>query len=268
MSAEPLVALEGAIAELGDLLDLVRRFTPLQEEAERDFHPAIAELGRDLRRRMRRRELDDAAVEEATRRILGLQAGWSARLGDLRTSATCEQARAALDPPGQEGLDRLLPALFADLHPVRPPRDLFFPFQPSSGRRRPGTSPFLSPAECADRLAQLRQDGLPAPAGTTWWERDFPCLEGALDGPATEAPIWLRVAAEDLPPAFTIGHTPAARIYVRRLQAPLRIGLAEEVEDEWWQAYHGSFRTFAEALRKELKRLGLPLDEDAPGEPR
>src|SRR5262249_15730407 len=150
------------------------------------------------------------------------------------------------------------PQVFAGVHRSHQVPTLYFPVSPSSGRRRSGASPFLSAAECADRILRVLDEGYEADSsGTEWWERELASITSADRAAALETPIALCLAAADVRIAvFTTNDDASLRIFTPRLRAPFSIVLAAEATDEWWEAYQDSYHDFREALRRELAARG------------
>jgi hypothetical protein len=258
VSAEQIIAIEGALGDLSDLYAIARGFTALRVRAEADLLPQIDALGARLRRLVRTGQLGDAAIERTATEILALATLWRGELEGVRGSPVYQQAVRALAGARQAELAEVIPQVFAGLRVVRPAPSLYFPVSPTSGRRRPGSSPFLSPADCADKILQLIADGVgPDPEAADWWERELPSLACA-DAPAgLETPIALRLAAADVRvTVFVETEAAALRVFAARLQAPLSIVLAREATDEWWEAYQDSYRVFRDTLQQELAARG------------
>jgi hypothetical protein len=258
-SAEQLIALEAAQAELGTLYAVARSFTALHARAEAELLPRLTALGRRLRGLLRTAELRDDEVAAAAREILAVRTTWQAELQKVRTAPIYEQALAAFAADQQNELADLIPQVFAGLQRVRQlPPTLYFPVSPSSGRRRPGSSPFLSPPDCADRILRLLIGGLePESDGAEWWQRELPSITCADSPAALDTPIALGLAASGIRLAlFTTADEPSYQIFTPRLRAPMSIVLATEATDEWWEAYQDSYRQFRDALTHELAAHG------------
>jgi hypothetical protein len=261
MSAERLIALEHAMADLSRRYTAARIFRSLAVRAEGEWLPRIAELGRELRKLARQGGIAEADLKPVATTILALATDWEAALQAVRSSSLYEEARTAVASGDVPATQQLLPQLFTDMEPVRASTALYLPFEPSSGRRKPGHSPFLSPAECAQRLQALRTAGVGAEVhGDDWWEQDFPYIACALTPADLEQPIWLRADTVDLPLALFAAHRGTThRLYTRRLEAPLSVGLEPEAGDEWWLAYERSYADFRSRLIAELQSCDMPI---------
>lgn len=259
--AEQMIALEAAITELSTLYAAARTFAPLRAQAESELLPQLLGLGRTLRHRLRAAELSQADVDAAARQILDLRETWRARLEQVRVSAVYQDAQRALANDRQSDLKRLVPLIFAGMAAVRPVPTLFFPVSPSSGQRRPGSSPFLSATECARRIAQTREAGIAAEESDgEWWDRDWPCIVCADDPGALDTPIALRVENTDVGAAvFAVSDDPMLRLFTLRLRAPMSVVLAADASDEWWQAYEDSYQAFRAALQSALAQVGITV---------
>ena len=258
MSAEQLIGLEAAQAELGTLYAVARSFTALHARAETELLPYLVGLGRRLRGLLRQARLTGAEIDLAAREIVAVRTTWQTELEQVRISAVYQRALAAFAADRQETLADLIPQIFAGMRLVHSAPSLYFPVSPSSGRRRPGASPFLSSAECADRLLRIVDDGYEADSGgTEWWERELPSISCADSVAGLETPVALCLAASDVGVAvFASSDDASLRIFTPRLRAPLSIVLADEATDEWWEAYQDSYREFRDALQRDLAARG------------
>ena len=258
MSAEQLIALEAAQAELGTLYVVARGFTALHTRAEAELLPQLASLASRLRRLVRTSDLTDNEIDAAAREISALRTRWRAELEEVHASTVYQRALAAVAADRQDEIASVIPQVLAGLHLVRPAPPLYFPVSPSSGRRRPGASPFLSAAECADSILHIVTDGYePESGGNEWWERELPSIGCADSAAALETPIMLRVDASDVHVAvFGVGDDPGFRIFSPQMRAPFSIVLEADATDEWWEAYQDSYRTFRDALQRELAARG------------
>jgi hypothetical protein len=261
MSAEQLIALEAAQAELGTLYATACSFTTLHARAEGELLPQLTNLGSRLRSLVRNARLTEGEIEAAAREILSVRTAWQAELEQVRASAAYQQALGAFTTDRQAALADSIPQVFAGVHQVLPAPSLYFPVSPSSGRRRPGSSPFLSPVECADRILRVRADGYqPEEVGTEWWERELQSIGCADDLAGLETPIALFLPAADVHAAvFAVDNDPSLRIFTQRLRGPFSVVLAAEVTDEWWEAYQDSYRSFRDAVQRELAARGYDV---------
>jgi hypothetical protein len=260
MSAEQLIALEAAQQQLGTLYTVARTFAPLAARAEGELLPCLLALGNRLRRLLRSARLTAAQIEAAAREIQHLQEIWHAELERVHTSAVYQQAIAAYEADRQAELAELLPQIFAGTRPVPAPASLFLPMSPSTGRHRPGTSPFLSPPACAERLVAILADGYaPDEGGSAWWERDLIPIVCADHPAALGTPIALRLAQADVRVTVFSGDDETTyRLFTPRLRAALSIVLAADATDEWWEAYEDSYHEFRDSLQRELRARGHP----------
>ena len=261
MPAEQLIALEGALAELGTLYTVARTFAALQERADNTLLPRVVALGSKLRSLVRAGHLSEDALGSAAREIVTVGSEWRYELEQVHSSAVYRQALRAFAADRQGELAELIPQTFAGVRRISPAPALYFPISPSSGQRRPGSSPFLSASECADKIAQVLSEGLrPEEGGTEWWERELPFIECAETATVLETPIALRLGAAEVCVATFISTDDAGyRIFTPRLHAPMSIVLAAEATDEWWEAYEESYRAFREALQGQLQSRGYEV---------
>jgi len=258
MSAEQLIALEAAQAELGTLYAAARSFAALHARAEGDLLPQLSSLGSRLRRLVRNARLTAGEIDAATREILSIRTTWRAALEEVRASAAYQQTLLAFTADRQDALGKLIPQVFAGLHLTSFPPALYAPVSPSTGRRRPGSSPFLNATECADRILHMLTRGYePLAGGTEWWDRELPSIVCANDLAGLETPIALTLAAPDIHAAVFLSDDDSSfRLFTQRLGGPFSIVLAAEASDEWWEAYEDSYRDFRDAVRDELAARG------------
>ena len=258
MSAEQLIALEAALAELSSLYTVAKGFAALQRRAESELLPRVSTLGARLRGLLRTAQLTDDAIDVAAREILALGWQWRVELEHLRASAAYQRALQAWAADRQDELARVIPGIFAGMPLVSRLAAVYFPVSPSVHRRRPGASPFLSAADCAERIIETLQEGIvPEAGGTEWWERELRFISCADAADALETPIALRVDAVEARVAiFAAPEEAALRIFTPRLRAPMSVVLAAEATDEWWQAYQDSYRSFRDSLQQELAARG------------
>ena len=256
MSVEPSIALEAALADLSALYPVARGFTALQDAAEHELLPFLSRLGAALRSLQRKHGLDDAAAQSAATAILGESARWHEALEALHTSAAYRAALDAWQANDQGALARCIPSVLAGHTPIDPVPPLYFPFAISSGRRRPGSSPFLSPQACADAIDTLAIDGICCePCSGPWWDRELQPLVCAADALALASPITLRKAIEPRSlSVFAVADELTLRVFSPIVRGPFSVVLAAEAEDEWWEAYEDSYQVFRDRLHRELQR--------------
>ncbi len=261
VSAEQLIALEAAVAELGSLYTVARSFAALQQRAETILLPGIAALSAQLRDRVRHAHLSEDELNSVAHEIVALGSEWRCELERVHGSAVYQQALRAFAQERQDELRELLPRIFADMRVVSPAPSLYFPISPSSGRQRAGGSHFLSAEQCAEKLSEALAAGLtPDEGGAEWWECELPSIDCADTAAALESPLALRLAAADVHVAvFARVDEPTYRIFTARLRGPMSIVLAAEANDEWWEAYEESYRDFRGALQRELGARGYDV---------
>ena len=246
------------MADLARLYNVASGYAPLRARATAELLPRLNVLAARLRALVRRAQLSEDAIHRVAVEILALGSEWRSELENLRTSAAYQEALAAVLDDRQEALTHLIPQVVADAQPVYPAPSLYFPVAPAAERRRPGSSPFLSAAECAERIRGLITDGIvPVANGNDWWDRELVAIPCTRECEALEAPIALRVDAAVVRVAvFTAEDDAALRVYTTRLRAPMSVTLAADATDEWWDAYDESYRSFRDALRRELAARG------------
>lgn len=262
VAAEQLIALEAAVGEIGGLYTAARNFAALHERAEHELLPQVVALGSRLRSLVRRAQLTDAEIDAAAITIMAVGSEWREALVRVHASELYQQTLAAFAADRQDELAQLIPQVFAGVTLRRPPPSLCLSFSPSAGRRRPGTSPFLSASACADKLTHLLDDGIaPDTTGAEWWERELPMIECADSPGGLDTPIWIRIAAAEVRVAvFAVETDLGCGVFTPRLRAPMSIGIAADATDEWWQAYEDSYHSFRGELLRELTGRGIRVD--------
>lgn len=251
------------MAELSTLYSVAKSFADLRQRAEDAFLPDLLDLGTRLRGLLRRARLGAAEVERAAEDVLRLRSQWQGALEALRASPAYQSALRAWAANDQAGLAAEIPRVFAGVQVVQPVPTLFFPVSPSSGRRRPGASPFLSAGDAAQRIMGLLAAGLePEASGSDWWDCELAYIAAADELGGLDTPIALRMAPADCDVAvFCCRDDPSFRLFTPRLQARLTVVLAAEAGDEWWQAYDESYASFRQRLHTELEKGGVRLSD-------
>lgn len=260
-----IIGLQAAVAELGELYGIAKGFKALQVAAESELLPRTEAIASRLRSLVRHDQLDQVAVDDAAAEISDLLGRWEDALEELHASPTYRTVLDAWQAGDHRALVDLLPRVFAGLRPVATPPRLFRGFSVSSGRRRPGTSPFLTARAAADKIAALRREGIRVEDGGDWWDAELAHLMLFDDPAATDNPVALCFRAEQLGvPVFCVDGDPAYRIYSRELHAPFSVVLEREAEDEWWQASEEPYAAFRDALAAELRTRGIDVEGIGP----
>jgi hypothetical protein len=208
---------------------------------------------------VRRDALDDRAVDATAHDIAALRQQWRATLEELRTSPLYRSCLIAYGAQDSAQLTVLVPQLFAECSRVAMPPPLYYPMTPASGRRRPGHSPFLTAEACASRIAQYRDDGIMAEAsGTQWWETEIQPVTLGDDPGTFDTPLALRFDPTALSvPVFQVGDGERFRIYTSCLRATFTVVLQHEVDDEWWQAFAGSYASWRDDVAAHLRAQAI-----------
>lgn len=247
------------MAELGTLYVAARSFTPLAGAAETELLPRITALGSRIRRWVRDGALDGTKVDAASLEVLSLRAEWNARLEAMRVSVDYAAARAAVAADRQRELAVAIPRVLTGLRPAMPPPPLFVPVSIASGRRQPGTSPFLAPDAAAERISYLLRDGISASAEPAAAQAaDLPSVTCADDPAALDTPVAVRVDCAALRAmVFAVGESSTYRIFTSRPLTAGQVWLASGAADAWWEVYEMPYESFRDALRKELAARGI-----------
>lgn len=261
MSAEPLIALEAAVSELGGLYTAARDFVSLRDAAEHELLPRLLELGRRLRALLRAARLTEREIDDAARDIVALRSEWEAKLQEVHESPLYRRALDAIAANRQKDLPELLPKLLSGLHVLHPTPLLFFPVSVSSGRRRPGTSPFLDVGDLVGRLVDAMDQGLCAEQSLEGgWESDLPSLACALEPHTLDTPVSLQLQPGAANAAglhvFERSETFAHFVFTKHLLAPLSVVLAAEATDSWWETNELPYPEFRDDIAAELRRRG------------
>jgi len=262
VSAERLIALEVAVADLSALYPVARSFRPLHERAERELLPFLTRLGARLRQARRRGELGEDSVASISTELLGAAAHWNEELATLHSSALYAAVREAMRADDQARLGELIPELLAGYTLVTAPLSLHFPVPITTGRRRPGSSPFLHPKAAADQITALADSGIePEAAHGAWWESEIRPLVCASDPTLLGTTVALRPHGADRQRSiFAIEQEPTLRIFTSTVRGPFTVVLAAAAEDEWWEAYEDDYLVFRDRLRQELELRGMPVE--------
>lgn len=265
MSAEYLIALETALAEAGELYSVAVSLLPLREEAEEKLLPRLEGIGAELRRSARGSGLTPTDIERVAAELAALRDDWLRRFDELRSSRLYRETLDARRRDDGAALARLLPRLLADLTFEEDPPPLFAPFSPVAGRRHGGSPPFLSPEECAARIAAVYDEGLRAATGEAWWDSDLPGIDLSADAGLLDTPIALRFDPADLPAAvFRWETTNSFRVYADRVRGRFEVVLQPHSDDEWWAAADPPWETYRDRLRELLRVRAIPSSVTAP----
>ena len=233
----------------------------MHDAAETELLPTLADLGTRLRRLRRQHALDETAIGEVATKILAESLRWQEALEGVRESPTYRSAVHAREQNDQHALEHLIPSILAGYRIIRPAPTLYFAFSASTGTRKPGTRPFLTTSECADRIATRMVTGIgPDEDASTWWESDLRSITCAADPATLDSPIALRKDADLITlAAFGTDADPTLHVFADRVDEPFAIALASTTDDEWWEAYE-SYAVFRDGLREELGQRGYRVE--------
>lgn len=259
MDAERLVALEAALAELGGLYTTARNFTALEPKADKALLPRLTSLSSRLRALHRAREMGQGDIDDASREIIELRTSWQTAIEDIHRSALFQEACRAFEKDDQEALARLVPQIFAGVEVTTAPADAVFGVSAAVRRRGPGTSPFLSPEACAEKIERTVIDGVVPRAETDdWWVTELPSIHLATSLADLDTPFAVRLSGSDITAAVFASEAEFGyRLFTPRLSGAFVVEIAASVDDEWWQAFEQPFEDFRDALVKELASRGI-----------
>lgn len=253
---EALVGFEAAMAELAALYTRARALTALREAADAQWLPRLESLGRQLRRWRRAGSLDAEALDAACREIASLRAVWQAQIAGVRDAPDCRAVREAVLAGDQTAVRDAVPRLLAGYRAVGPRASLYVPVPVSTGRRRPGTSPFVSAAEAAERVAAMVRDGI-VPAALDP-DLDLPGVAGAAEPGLLDSPVAV-LAEPEAAGLVVFGEEGRARrcVFTAAPVPVASVWLAPEAGDEWWEAHETPYPAFRDAVRADLAGRGL-----------
>jgi hypothetical protein len=263
MSVEHLIGLETAMAELGSLYTVARRFKTLHVAAETELLPRTRELAAELRSKVRHGSLIETAVEEAARYIAELRADWEQRLNTVRESEPYQRALSAWRGEASDQLTDLLCKVIAGLVPVSRPPTIFIGFSVTVHHKGSPSQHFQPVERCAARVASCAAEGIPAePVGSSWWDEELTYLQAVDDPSVFETPVSLRIdPAQMSSPVLKHESEPGFRIYAyQRLRVPFSVVLQREATDEWWEATDQPYEEFRDALLHKLAEIRIAAE--------
>ncbi|MEO6026115.1 MAG: hypothetical protein ABIR79_04540 [Candidatus Binatia bacterium] len=126
----------------------------------------------------------------------------------------------------------------------------------------PGGEHFVSPEECAARIAGIAGAGLPAASPPPQLGADDTITPVTLGMGVANAdgPVTLAFEVEQLPgPICRLAHSTLALFYADRLHAPFTVRCVAGVTDEWWNVRPDAYAKWIEALGPLLQSQGLTM---------
>jgi hypothetical protein len=262
VKAEHLVALEAALAELGELYTAARNFVALKDVADAQLLPELADLSARLRALHRGRGIGQREIDDVSRQILDLRSSWQGKLEEVRTSALFNDACRAFERDDQEKLAPLVPLIFAGLERVEAPPRARFAVSAEVRRRGPGTSPFLTAEACAAKLEKIVEEGVtPSVHAPEWWLSALPSIHFVGNSADLDTPFAVALSGNEIAAAVFAGDTEIGyRLFTPRQRGAFVVEIAGEVDDEWWQAFEQPFEEFRSELKRQLKAKGINVE--------
>ncbi len=257
LSADPWVALEAQIAEIGRLAGEGDRYVVVRSGGASTLLDESLALAGEARRLHRRRSDDPGAVASIVERLGAIAARYGTLLEKARTADDYLAAVAAWRAGDAPALARLIPAVFADVTRADVGGFLHYPVAIMGRENRP-----IDPATVAARVARLVAEGLePAEPGSGTASDAalqavllYPCWS-ALDTPAA-----LRLGAATLTlPLFRLGAADEILVYTGRLTGHFDVVLAATAPDQdRWPEVGVDYAQYRDALAAALAAAGHP----------
>jgi len=199
-------------------------------------------------------------IDDASREIIELRTGWQTALDEIRQSSHFADARRAFEADDQEALASLVLNIFAGHQRVPVPATAHFGVSVAVRRRGPGSSPFLTPEACAEKIERsVRQGLVPAVEAHDWWLADLPPIHLATSLADLDSPFAVRLPGSEITAAvFASDAEFGYRIFTPRLCGDFVVEIATAVDDEWWQALEEPFEEFRTRVQARLASDGVP----------
>lgn len=258
MSEALVPEIEAAVGDLGRAVMQLQKYRLRDRADALALVRAILDLGDRTRGAHHRRALDpDAAAAvllEAQERLAAV----NALLAEVRSDTTYRAAVAAHAARDHATLAATLPAIFADLTPVRPVPDLHLPV-PWIRRARPRPPTDLAEAAATLVRGGVEADGDPLAAGV---DPELPAV--TLDRlPATDEPLVLRMRGETIPPVvFRVDEAGTHLVHVSHLTVPAVAVVPRQLDDEALGEFSVDWESWRAALVAALGAAGVPVVEE------
>jgi hypothetical protein len=259
VEAEHLVALEAALAELGALYTAARNFVALEDRADHELLPQLTRLSARLRTLHRSGGIGQVEIDEVSREILELRSSWQSKLEEIRASDLFSDACRAFERDDQKTLARVVPRIFAGLVRTAAPPRARFGVSAEIRRRGPGTSPFLTAEACAAKLEKIVLEGVaPAVHATEWWLTALPSIHFVADSADLDTPFAVRLPGNQITATVFASDTEIGyRVFTPRQHGIFVVEIANQIDDEWWQAFEQPFEQFRAELQRHLAAKGI-----------
>jgi hypothetical protein len=243
------------IAEVGACYEAARRYRRLAGVCEERYLAPALDIASVLRRIVRSETPDRGLFERQIARLREVRAECGAAIEEVRATDLYRRARAAWHEGRGDELLRTLPGIFACIAPERPTAPVYHPVS-LRGPRTEGGEHFIPATACADRLALLAREGIPAESVENGLGTDGEIHAVRLgDDPASfESPITLRIEPMALRDAAVcrVALTGDFLVYVPRLRTRFEVHCEPTVSDEWWSIRPDAYRSYLQELRDAL----------------
>ena len=254
---DPFETAAALIRDVAAEAERARRYRTLAAQvAEPTFERALA-IGTLIRQRFRQPVPETGAVATLIDELQSLRRHCAAAVAERQADADYRQLLDAVAVEAWLDVARLAPPVFTGVEPY--PDAPALHWSVAIAGRRAG-SHFVSPDECARRIARVAADGFPAetPAPELGADEHVPVVLLSDEPDATESPLALVLERSPLP-VCRIEGTTVALVYGRRLRADLHLWCAPEVSDEWWSVRPDAYRRYLADVQAALSGAGLSL---------
>lgn len=259
--AEHLDRVSQLIREVGAAYEMARRYRGLDSVCEERYLAPALEVASTLRRIARADTFDRELFERQVARLRQLHADCVAAIEGVRASDRYRHARAAWREGRVGALLQALPDIFAWIVPEQPTAPLYHPMS-LRGSRADGEEHFLPASACADQVAALARDGIPADSAEHGLGTDGELRAVRLaDAPrAFDTPIALRIepAALDATAVCRLSPTGDFLVYVPCLRTRFEVLCAQTATDEWWAVRPDAYAGYLRELQEALAASGIP----------
>ena len=258
-SRDILAEAAALIRDAGLSAECARRYRTLATiVAEPTFDRALA-LGSTIRRAGRDPLGAEHELLAAVEELRQLLARSEAAIAEVRASASYREAVAAFTAGAVHRTAPLAIEVFTDVVGGDSAGAATWDVPLGTG---PGGEHFVSPEECAARIAEIARTGLHAASPPPRLGADdtiTPVTLGLGIGDA-DGPVTLAFELEQLPgPICRLEHSTLALFYAGRLHAPFTVRCAAGVTDEWWNIRPDAYAKWIEALGPLLQSQGLVM---------
>lgn len=248
------------VAQVGACYETARRYRRLAGVCEERYLNPALDIASTLRGIIRSEEPHRPHVEGQIARLRRLLTDCDAAIQEVRNAEPYRRAQTAWHEGNVAELWLALPDVFASVVPERPTVPLHYPVALRGRKAEPGEH-FIAAIACADKIALLARDGIPAESlgaglGTDDQIRAVPLTE---DPSLSESPVVLQIDPSALRDVVVcrVGLAGDLLAYTPRLSARFEVQCAHEVDDEWWSTRPGAYRAYVRELQDALGARGI-----------